>query len=178
MHTSVINENDITPEIDAKLKTVLIECFPHNTEQFTAGRRWRGNRPVYNVILHDNDDVCGQISVIDRTISVNGNPVRCAGIANVGITSLYRGKKLSDIMLKEAIDHAEKLEFDIGMLFTHKPIDKIYCKSSWKYISERKYKRIENGFETPLPETSILMYYPLKIQNFPDGDVDLNGDKW
>lgn len=178
MEAAVIKEKDITPKLDAGLRTILIESYPHNAEQFKAGRRWRGNIPFYNVILYDNDEICGQISVIDRTIKVNSQPIRSAGIANVCIRPRYRGNNLSEMMLIASMDYAAKMDFDIGMLFTHSPIDKVYTRNHWQYISKRNYKRVENGISAGLPETSIVMYYTLKMKSLPDGDIDLNGDKW
>lgn len=178
MRARIVDESDVDEVLDGAIKRTLGVCFPHNKEKFSRARRWRGNTPVYNAVVCDEDTVLGNISVVDRTIDVGGELLRVAGIANVSVLPGHRGRGISDIMLKAVMEEAVKRDFEVGFLFTIEGIKKIYGRNGWIEIEDCTVVRVENGEEIIMPKESVKMYYPLKRKDFPPGDVHLRGDKW
>ena len=178
MNIRIVYENDVDDALDAAIKSILGECFPHNKDKFSKARRWRGNVALYNAVVEADDIVCGHIAVVDRTVTVGNEPLHVAAVANVSVLPEYRGTGLSDIMLKAVMAEAKRGPFDVGLLFTTELIKKVYARNGWIEIKGQKFIRVENEQEILLPPESVQMYYSLKRQHFPAGDVHLRGDKW
>jgi predicted acetyltransferase len=138
------------------------------------------------VIIEDGNDVVAYVGVIDRTIKVGGKKCRVAGVQNIGVLPKYRGRQLSNAVLKAAMKEAQIQRFDFGLLFTQEKIKKVYARNGWLQIKNRKFIRTEacpersrrSSINIEMPTESIKMYYPLAVKDFPPGDVDLLGNKW
>jgi len=56
-------------------------------------------------------------------------------------------------------------------------LEKVYAKCGWRLLPEREIIRIdENGKNIPLPAKNITMFFPLKLQAFPEGTINLQGN--
>ena len=178
MNTYIVDESDVTPKLDESIRMTLTLCFPHRKDTFVTERRWRGNEPLFNAIVEDGETVCGYVAVVDRTIRIGDRNVRVAGVGMVAVAPLWRGRRLIDNALTEAMEEAKKRSFDFGFLFTHRPTNKIYDRNGWIDLGQRKVIRIEDGQEMELPFENLRMYYPLGLKDFPQGTIHLLGDKW
>ncbi len=178
METFVIDECDIDEHLDEAIRDTLILCFPHRRETFSRARRWRGNTPLFNVVVQDGEIVCGYLAVVDRTIQVGPDKVRLAAVGLVGVAPVYRGKRLIDRALAATMKEALRRRFPFGLLFTHRPTNRIYARNGWLELTGRKVVRVEAGKEIETPPENATMYYPLKEKDFPTGDIHLLGDKW
>jgi nodulation protein A len=178
MKTYIIDESDVTPELDESIRMTLTLCFPHRKDTFSKERRWRGNEPLFNAIVEDGEIVCGYVAVVDRTIRIGNSNVRVAGVGMVAVAPLWRERRLIDNALAAAMDESKKRGFDFGFLFTHRPTNKIYERNGWLDLAERKVIRIEDGQEFQLPAENVRMYFPLLQNDFPQGPIHLLGDKW
>ena len=47
----ILNESDITAEIDASIRQLLIACFPHRSEEFSHCRWLDNNTPDFTTIV-------------------------------------------------------------------------------------------------------------------------------
>ena len=178
MQPEIFEESQIDEALDAEIRKTLVACYPHNEHIFSKTRCWRGNQPFYTVILRDGQTVCAHAAVIDRTISMDGKPIHVAGIGNVGVIPDYRGQALSHIVVNAAMQKAEQAGFDCGLLFTHRPIEKIYASIGWFEIHDQTFIRTEKDRQIQLEADRVRMFFPLKITAFPKGTVDLQGDRW
>jgi predicted acetyltransferase len=178
METFVIDECDIDEHLDEAIRDTLVLCFPHRRETFSRARRWRGNTPLFNVVVRDGEIVCGYLAVVDRTIQVGPDKVRLAAVGLVGVAPVYRGKRLIDSALAAAMKEALRRRFPFGLLFTTRPTNRIYARNGWIELARRKVVRVEAGQEIETPPENVTMYYPLKEKDFPIGDIHLLGDKW
>lgn len=178
MRIIIIDEADVNPSLDTAIKKTLVTCFPHNESVFSKTRRWRDNKPVYNVVALDEECVCGHVAVVDRTIRVGEKLLRVAGVGNVCALPEHRKTGLSDVLLKTSMKEAAERNFEFGLLFTNQNIKEFYARNGWVEISHRKFIRIENTDEIILPDESIKMCCHLVGREFPEGDVQLQGDKW
>lgn len=178
MKTYVVDERDVTPELDESIRMMLTLCFPHRKDTFAKERRWRGNEPLFNAIVEDGEIICGYVAVVDRTIRIGDTKARVAGVGMVAVVPLWRGRRLIDKALTAAMDEAAKRDFDFGFLFTHRPTNKIYERNGWLDLAERKVVRVEDGRESQLSGENVRMYFPLLQNDFPEGPIHLLGDKW
>ena len=178
MKTFIIDEHDIDPSLDEAIRVTLTLSFPHRKDTFAEARRWRGNTPLFNAVITDNEIVCGYVAVVDRTIRVGNEKLRVAGVGMVSVAPLYRGRKLIDTALVAAMQEAQKRNFDLGLLFTHRPTNKIYIRNNWIELDNAKITRVEDAAEIQMPPENIPMFHPLIRKDFPEGDIHLLGDKW
>ena len=133
---------------------------------------------MFSAIIEDGGNVIAYAGVIDRTIKLGGEEYRVAGVQNVCVLPKYRHRRLSDGVLKAAMEEAHTQGFDFGLLFTRQNIEKVYTRNGWVRIKHRKFIRTENGVNVEMPPESVKMYYPLAVRNLLAGDVDLQGNKW
>ena len=177
MQTRIIDEEDIDPRLDQAIRDLLVLCFPHRREVFSAARRWRGNVPLYSVVVQDHDVLCANVAVVDRTIRVADRLLRVAGVALVAVAPAFRGRRLIDGALVAAMKEAAARKFDCGFLFTHRPTNRIYARNGWIEIAVQT-TRIEDSQEIQMPPENVRMFHPLTMKDFPPGDIHLLGDKW
>ncbi|AQT67396.1 putative acetyltransferase involved in intracellular survival [Anaerohalosphaera lusitana] len=175
---NIYRENDMPADIDARIRQYLADAFPHRHDDFLRSRTLRRNVPFYTVVLEIDGDPVAHVQVMDRTIDVGGAPVNVAGIGNVYVAPAHRGKGYSDRVMRVAMEEADRLGFDFGMLFVITPIKKVYERTGWIEISPRKFMHIHQGEELEVPTERHRMFYPLKSKEFPPGDVNLQGDRW
>lgn len=174
----IIEEADVDDKTDAEIKKNLCICFPLSSWRFSQSRVWRGNVPLYSVILTDGETVYAHLAVTDRTISIGQEQLHVAGVGNVFVLPAYRGNGGSDAILQKAMEQAAQRGFDLGLLFASDSVEKVYSRNGWVVVSERDFIAIEHGEEIVMPKECVEMYYPLDRQDFPEGKVELLGDSW
>lgn len=186
MQTRIVKESEISETLDIAIRKALAICFPHHKDIYSKTYYLNDLKPVFSAVIEDDGSVIAYAGVIDRTIKIDGREYRAAGVQNVCVLPKYRGQRLSDIVLKAAMEEAHIWRFDFGLLFTQQSIKQIYARNGWVQIKHRKFIRTEtcpersrrNSVNIEMPPESIKMYYPLAVKDFPAGDVDLLGNKW
>jgi len=177
---TVIDEQDISEELDIAIRDGLVECFPPDTEYFSR-QSWWHSRPAWRVLaVGDDGKVIGHIAVVVRTVSVGPGrvPVRSAGIQSFFVRPEYRGKGLSDQMMAQAMAEAERRQLDAGLLFCVPKYEPVYRRMGWIRIDADVLMRDEEGKAVPIPGKSIAMVFPLNEKRFPTGAIDLKGPDW
>ena len=169
---------EISETLDIAIRKTLAVCFPHHKDEFSKAHYLNDNKPVFSVIIEDGGSAIAYVGVIDRTIKLGGRRYRVAGVQNVCVLPKYRHRRLSDGVLKAAMEEAHTRRFDFGLLFTQQKIKKVYARNGWLQINKSKFIRTENSVNIEMPPESVKMYYPLAVKDLPAGDVDLQGNKW
>lgn len=127
----------------------------------------------------DDNCIAAHAGIVDRTVKVEKTFIRVAGIQNVFVLPEYRGVGLCEKVMDAAMQEAEKRNFDAGLLYCVPQLEKVYAKCGWRLLPEREIIRIdENGKHIPLPPKNITMFFPLKMQEFPEGKINLQGNDW
>lgn len=180
MTTQVIEESQMPMEMDAKIRRALGECFPNDAATFGGTRAWHGSAPFVTVVAVDEQgDVIGHMGLHDRTIDVGGVPVHVAGLQNVAIVPGHRKTGLLGKLMAITMGEAGKRNYDAGLLFCLPVLQRVYARVGWYEQPGRSVTRVdEHGVESPLPNNDVAMFYPLKLQSFPPGDIHLNGNDW
>ena len=120
------------------------------------------------------------VAVVERTVIVGPSlsKVNVAGIQSVSVLPNYRGKGFSDKAMATAMDEAKKRGFDAGLLFCMPQLEKVYGRMGWAKIEALVYKIDDEKGKMPKSGEDIVMFYPLKMKEFPAGDIDMAGTDW
>jgi hypothetical protein len=177
---AVYDDADITDNLDRHIRSILVECFPHNEDNFSRTRGWHTN-PSWVVVGMDVDGtIVSHCAIVERTISV-GNParlIRVAGVQGFSVRPKWRKMNISDRMMEIAVFEAKRKGLDAGLLFCLPVLEKLYSRMGWQVINSPVMVRNEPGTLSPLPEKNIAMIIPLNQSSFPYGIVDLMGQDW
>jgi GNAT superfamily N-acetyltransferase len=177
----VINEQDVSPELDKAIRETLVICFPADCEYF-GHQSWWHCVPIYRVLGRDDKgSVAAHVAVVERTVIVGHNlsKVRVAGIQSCCVLPGYRGTGLSDKMMSIAMAEADERGFDAGLLYCLDRFETVYGRMGWhKLNAAAVYVADDKGGKTLIPAKNITMFYPLKAKQFPAGDIDLAGTDW
>ena len=174
----VICESEIDKELDAQIRQGLCLCFPKDIEVFSKTRTWNNCPSTWTVMIEESNEIVAHLAIIDRTITVNGGQYRIAGIGNVFVLLEYRGQRLADKILKLAMEHSERLGFDFGILFTGSEVEKVYARNGWIKLEKLEIVRLEQNGKKSLWEHTGIMFYPLRLKEFPKGRINLEGPNW
>jgi GNAT superfamily N-acetyltransferase len=177
---SVIDEQDISPELDKSIRKMLAVCFPHNREYYQR-QSWWHCVPIFRVIgRYDTSSIVAHAAVVERVVIVGHESlkVRVVGIQSFCVLPEYRGRGFSDKMMSTAMAEASRRGFDAGLLFCLDEIEPIYRRMGWSKLEAAVYMTDDKNSKTSIPAKNITMFYPLKAKQFPAGDIDLAGPDW
>ncbi len=179
MNITLVQERDVSRELDKKIKEGLCLCFPEDKGTFSVTRAWHNTAPSWSLYSENNNRILSHVGVVDRNIRVGDKVVRIAGMQNVFVLPEYRGQGLCDALMKEAMNRAAEYGFDYGFLFCIPEIENVYRRCGWiKLPHTFIHLTDESGIDRVLSGKNIAMYFPLKINTFPAGDIHLQGNDW
>jgi len=177
---AVINEEDISPEMDRAIREILVVCFPTDREYYQR-QSWWHCVPKYRVLGRDTEgSIVAHAAVVERKVFVGPNlsEVRVAGIQSFCILPDYRGTGLSNKMMSAAMEEANRRGFDAGLLFCLERLETLYSRMGWSKLNAAVYMANEKEGKTLIPAKNIAMFYPLRAKQFPVGHIDLAGTDW
>ena len=107
----------------------------------------------------------------DKTISVGGQDVRVAGIAEVCVAGSYRGQGLVRAMLAEAHEWMQREGIPFAMLFGS---PRVYTSSGYVVV-ENPMTATNSVIQTWNPFKGRAMVRPITGLPWPAGKMDLRG---
>ncbi len=176
----VINESDISQELDGAIRDGLIESFEPDRDYFSRYSWWH-SRPDWRVLGWREDGVVvGHIAIVEREILVGTDckAVKAAGIQSVFVREDWRGKSFSDLMMAQTMKESQSRGLDAGLLFCMPKLEKVYGRMGWVGIDAKVFMRNEQGESESIPGRSITMVYCFGDFVMPGGDIDLAGEDW
>jgi predicted acetyltransferase len=164
----------VSQDDDRQLRELLSQCFlgPHN-ECFKTQRHFR-IKAKHRFVLRDKDKIIrGNIAVHDLTIGTEQGDLRIAGIAEVAVDPLCRGKGYANLMLNHIHAWAAKEGFPFAMLYGDPKIygskGYVACHNITRYLDWDSKKTLDSpamgGMNKPLKAGAI----------WPSGLIDLRG---
>ncbi len=167
------SENDITELDNEKLMELLRLCFPmlkcFETNRFYLERsdfRWfirSSGKIIANAVAHDKIFLSGE-----KTIGI-------AGVAEICVHPIYRGKGLVRELLSEIHSWAKGRHYSFAFLFGKTEIYRssgyIQCNNQFKCVDH--YENIEE-----IRQIDDAHYYPLKNESWPESLIDIQGPKF
>ena len=174
----VIDEKDISNQLDMAIREMLVICFPKDIEHFRRLSWWR-SIAVFRVIgRNDKGSIVAHTALVERIIKVGPalTKMRVLGIQSFCILPDYRGTGLSNKMMSLVTAEGGKRGFDAGLLFCREKLVKVYADMGWKKLDAAVYTTNQAKEKTIMP--GFTMFYPLKIKQLPPGDIDLACLDW
>ncbi|MCP4259491.1 MAG: GNAT family N-acetyltransferase [Planctomycetes bacterium] len=174
----VVNEEDISPDLDMAIREMLVVCFPADIEHFKRLSWWR-SIAVFRVLgKNDKDSIVSHTALVQRTIIVGPALTRMhvVGIQSFCVLPDYRGTGLSNKMMSVVLEEGSRRGFDAGLLFCREKLVKVYSDMGWRKLDTKVYITDKEKDKTLMP--GITMFYPLRIKQLPTGDIDLAGIDW
>ena len=178
--TFVVDEKDISDDLDIALRDGLVECFSLDVEYFSKQSWWHSRPQWRTLVQNDKGQVVGHIAIVVRDVAVgeDAESVKVAGIQSVFVRPQLQGTGLSDRIMKMSMLRADQQGLDAGFLFCIPELEKVYARMGWQKIDAEVLMQDEQDNTVPIPGKNIAMVYPLKRKDFPAGDVDLAGEDW
>ena len=176
--TVVVDEKDMSPELDGEIRRLLCQAFPSDTAVFSCSRSWHGSHAAFSVMLEDKTGIVAHVGMVERVVTVGDTAVRAAGVMNVFVALAKKGLGLGARVMLAAASEALHRDYDIGLLFCVPDLENFYATAGWLSVGSRTVTRIDKGEEKPLPDKNIAMYLPLALTTLPAGPIHLNGNDW
>jgi GNAT superfamily N-acetyltransferase len=177
---SIIDEEDISPNLDKSVRDILVECFPADREYYQQ-QSWWHCVPGFRVIGRNVENlIVAHTAMVDRSVIAGPDrtKVRVAGVQSFCVLPEYRGTCLSDKMMSIAMEEANKRHFDAGLLFCVTGLEKVYQRMGWYKLDATVYMDDDKEGKALIPAKNTTMFYPLRVRKFPSGDIDVAGTDW
>ena len=178
---SIIQNSDVSPELDSAIREGLAECYPEDRDFFSLCRSWH-SEPEWIVYAFTSDGmVAGHTAIIERVVTVGQDtvPIKVAGIQSVFVRPPWRKTGLSGRIIEIVLKEARNRDLDAGLLFCLPVLgDKIYGDMGWRKLDAAVFMKDNSGGRVPLPSKNIAMTIPIIMGEFPTGDIDLCGHDW
>lgn len=179
MNMRIVPEHLMTADLDAEIRRGLCACFPNDVAVFSQSRAWHASGPAFSAVLQDGPAVIAHTGVVDRTIDVDGQPVRAAGVQNVYVLPKHRRKGYVDEVMNAAMREAGRQGFDCGLLFCLEVLVKVYARSGWRLLENVETTCLsDTGVDESLPPYNLAMWYPLARTELAARRIHLRGRDW
>ncbi|WP_045496533.1 GNAT family N-acetyltransferase [Vibrio hyugaensis] len=108
MRFEYLLDDDVTQELDAKLRRLLSICFTKEQDQLFQTQRYFKEIPRHRYLIWDGERLAAHIAVHEKQVMIDDQFFPISGIAEVCVQPEYRGKGLVKILLKAI--HQDALE--------------------------------------------------------------------
>jgi predicted acetyltransferase len=125
-----------------------------------------------------DDQVVGHVAVVVRTIWCGTTRVEIAGIQNLAVAPVMRGRGLASALMSESMDEARRRGIRFGLLFCTPDLGRFYAPLGWVRTDADISMLDEDGRSVPIPDKNIGMFLELTGESLPPGDIDLCGRDW
>jgi predicted N-acetyltransferase YhbS len=156
----------------SQMNTCLDEAFAH--DDFGHGYRWATND--WDLLLKMDGKVVSHVGIVERTVTVEGQPFRVGGIGAVGTSPRWQRRGLAhQLMEKAAAFMRADLRAEFGLLICSDEMTSYYGRLGWQVVPGPLLIDQPQGKIT-LPTT--IMVLPLGGDLWPAGTIDLCGLPW
>jgi len=165
---SISTVNELNPRIAGFIRRAYDREFGDDSMVYA--------NPQWYVLGFLRDEPITQLGVLQRTITVNQNPLLIAGVSFLITEPQYRGRGYATAIMSEAIAFIEhKLSLPFGLLTCKPQLASFYVRMGWKAIAE------PNVFVQPTGNRScggVIMVNECGGSPWPEGKIDLCGLPW
>ncbi len=131
--------------------------------------------PDWTIINYYENEIATVYNVIERTVTIDNEQLKAAGINNVITRPKFRGKGFSTSTLADT-EHFlfDNLEAKLGLLLCAEHLVPFYRRLSWYNINCKVYFNQASEKKLWTANTMLLS----KMSNYDPGKIDLNGLPW
>lgn len=160
----------ITLDEDRQLRRLLFACFPHEPVFFT--RRYIKRSPAHRwLVLTPWGEIVGHAAIHDKILGTGFGELTVGGIAEVCVSSQYRGRGLSKQLMDEMHAWLKARGIPFALLFGQ---PKVYAASG--YVAIDNEIRADNSLARHWnPFYAKPLIKRLGNAPWPDGVIDLRG---
>ena len=172
----VIDESNLQPDDDQKIRDMLCLCFPDWAETFRQRRLWHRTPPLYTVIIRAGEEIIGHTAVVVRMMTTTWNHrYRVASIQGVCVVPEKRRAGLSHRLLQEAMREATRRDFPFAILYCKEDLVPFYTSLGWKLADDSVI--MWDCRDLPISmRSNCPMFYELSDIPFPEGPIDVHSE--
>jgi len=117
------------------------------------------SRPKWRLMLWENNQLIGSVSIIKRKIKLGGRYKTIGGVGNLGVKKEFQGKECARLMLKKTEGFMKKEKIDFALLFCGKDRRGLYEKVGYEKMN--KYATYYSG--PKLNKEPIAMFLSINL---------------
>jgi len=123
-----------------------------------------------------DQELAGQVGILQREISVDGQPLQVGGIHGVITEPEHRGQGIASALMGRAVDFIwNQLNLPYGLLTCNPRLETFYQKLGWKTVKGPCVFEQPDG---PRSCGGLTMVVECGEQAWPEGRIDLCGLPW
>jgi len=130
------------------------------------------------VLVKLDGQVVGHVGIVERTGTVNGQPVRLGGIGGVATSPEYRRQGFARSTMETAATFMrDELRVEFGLLICGNKMRSYYGKLGWQPVEGPLTFDQPKGKIT-FDDSTKIMILPCNKHDWPQGVIDLCGPPW
>jgi hypothetical protein len=165
----IIDDGEVNPQLDAELRGLLSGCFTKDPV-FRTRRFWKEMPSRRAILRNAPGDLGGHVAVHRKVLGSMAGDLLVGGIADVCVRADCRGRGYVRAMLAKVHDDLAAGKFDFAMLFGDKAV-----YSSSGYVNIDNPLRFLEGDEVVVKAFDYAMIRPVRLHDWPAGEIDLRG---
>ncbi|MGW1379467.1 GNAT family N-acetyltransferase [Streptomyces sp. NPDC002446] len=172
----IVHTADLDAATLAAVRTLLYEVFDDMTAE-----DWEHALGGLHALVHENGELIGHASVVQRRLLHGGRALRCGYVEGVGVRADRRGHGHGAAMM-EALERVIQGGYDLGALGASDEAADFYASRGWQRWRGRSWTLTPDGVRRTADEDGCI--YVLPTADTPlDLDADLtcdwrDGDVW
>ena len=130
----------------------------------------------WNVMVREHGVLVSNVEILERTITVAGQPLRIGGIGGVATLPEYRRRGFaSQAMCRAGAFMRDPLRLDFGLLVCGEERVHLYESLGWQVVADPMYFDQPDGKQKL---NTAVMILSLNGKPWPSGVIDLCGLPW
>lgn len=152
------------------IHNLIVGVFPSDI----SNQKWA--EIDWHVLINEQDHIVTHVGIVERRVTVGGNPVSVGGISAVGTLSKWCGRGYASSALKHAATFIrEELKLKFGLLMCNEELVPLYQRLAWKIVESPLVYDQPSGKVKHDLKTMVLC---CSLKEWPEGPIDLCGFPW
>jgi GNAT superfamily N-acetyltransferase len=174
MKITVRPANDLTEEERRCIDDLDSQAFAGDDDD-DDGYQWSTDHD-WHILVEMDEQLASCLSIVERTCTVGGQPVRLGGIAGLATLPEWRGRGLAGAALQRAAAFMrDKLDAEFGLLLCRRDLVPYYRRFGWQ-LAEGPLTFAQPGGKVTYQEAAMVL--PITGREWPPGMIDLCGLPW
>ena len=166
------------------IETIPADNLPQQMKDLLSQayqREFSWDKMIYDdsqwfVIGTRDQELAGQVGILQREISVDGHPLRVGGIHGVITEPEHRCRGVASALMGRAVDFiGQELHLPCGLLTCQPRLEAFYNRLRWKTTKETCVFEQPDG---PRSCGGLTMVVECGEISWPEGRIDLRGLPW
>ena len=151
-----------------------VDCQAFSSPDPYGYMEWSTNH--WHVLVKVDGRYVSQVGIVERTGTVNGQPIKLGGIGGVGTLLEWRRRGLAQQAMERAAQFLrDELDVEFGLLICDQHMLPYYRKLGWQAVEGPLTFDQPQGKVT-FPDVTMVL--PCTKKDWPPGVIDLCGLPW